>query len=553
MNGAWHVARPDGYRLVISEPDRSRPGVWKTKITAYAHDALLTLATIDVLSLRDREAFTIAASSANGQAPVMWDEFLQQAYCVIEQATIETPADSTRAPVARALLIQGHTIQPEDITYVWPPYIPRKMATMLDGDPGVGKTGLACLIAAHVTRGWAMPDQTGKPTLAPDGAGNVLMVAMEDNLAAVIVQRLNACGADLTRITFLNECTDEDGNPRPFTLTDLQLLAEYMAQVHPRLVYIDAIQAVLGAKADIHRANVVTALLAPLKKLAEEYDCAVLCSRHPAKPGQNVAKVLYRGMGSQAFVGTVRSGLFVEEHPSDWTKSLLVHYKANTGKPGNTQIFSKAEGRFEWDRASRITHRALAGDGSPGPLPQQKLRAALWLETRLGNERLPASVLLKEAEELEDYSPKVMRAACDCLGVTKTQVLGDFLWSLPPLSPLSSSTRVSGVSSTSGGSGGTGVDLPLQEQTDFSTCTYPDNTQASQVYQVHHVHQDTPVPPVSSQEDGLPGNLSPFEGTHAVDDAPWPLPPDVCEHEHVDDLNVCNDCGELLPPSEDHP
>jgi AAA domain/Domain of unknown function (DUF3854) len=247
-------------------------------------------------------------------------------------------------PQPKAILINAADVVKEDLAYVWDPYLPRKMVSMLDGDPDVGKTGMACLLAASVSRGYPMPDQAGKMTLKPAGPGHVLMVAMEDLLGAVIIPRLEQCGADLSHITFVNERLDAHDEPHPFTLADLPLLTEYMERFRPRLVYIDAIQAVLGAKADTNRANVVTALLGPLRKLAEQYDCAVLCSRHPAKGGQNVAKILYRGMGSQAFIGTARSGLFVEEHPDDPTKSLLVHYKSNTGAKGTTHIFSKAGG-----------------------------------------------------------------------------------------------------------------------------------------------------------------------------------------------------------------
>jgi hypothetical protein len=458
-----------------------------------AREALVTFLTSQGANVKQVELPPLAAGKCGA------DDFLVAGHSLDD--LLRLAQDYTPPQPAHALLIQADTIQEESINYLWFPCLPRKMASLLDGDPGVGKTGLACLIAASVTRGWAMPDQTGKPTLAPDGPGAVLMVALEDNLGAVIIPRLKQCGADLSRIAFVNECVGDDGNPRPFTLADLPLLADYMERVRPRFVYIDAIQSVLGAKADINRANQVTALLAPLKKLAEQYDCAVLCSRHPAKPGQNTAKVLYRGMGSQAFVGTVRYGLFIEEHPSDSSKSLLVHYKANGSALGRTIIFSKAQGKFEWAGVSRITHRALAGDGSPGPLPQQKLKAALWLEAKLDTAKgmgLPASALLKEADEIYDFSNKVLRAAAECLGVTKSQVLGDFLWSLPPLSLSPLKTGTSGETGGTGGTGGTGVDWPLQGETDFSPATEPPDTDPPDPPDT----QDTPVPPVLTGDEG---------------------------------------------------
>ena len=459
-----------------------------------------------------------------------------------EQATPEGADGQAPQPTGpQAVLIQADTVVKETIAHLWQPYIPRKMATILDGDPGVGKTGTACVIAAAVTRGWSLPEASGPPSASQDEPGHVLMVAMEDNLGAVIVPRLEQCGADLSRVTFVNEITDEAGQPRPFTLADLPLLTAYLERVRPRFVYIDAIQAVLGAKVDIHRANQVTAILGPLKTLAEQYDCAVLCSRHPAKPGQHVAKVLYRGMGSQAFVGTVRSGLFVEEHPSDPTKFLLVHYKANTGQLGQTIIFSKAHGQFEWVGASRITHRTLAGDGASGPLPQLKLKAALWLETKLANSRLPASALFQQGEEEHDFSKKVLRAAADCLGVTKIQVLGDFLWSLPPFAPLRFSTGISGRTRAIGRTGATGVDWPILEETDISGV----KAQASQDTPDDPDTPDIPLHPVLHEPgvdagvNSFPeGNLSPSEGE------PCQAPPELaCPKCHCLSLIVLGDYG----------
>ena len=85
IDNAWHVERPDGYRLVFAKLDRSRPGVWRAETSACIQDTWLTTATIDVLNLRDREQFHIAASSVNGQGPVMWAQFLQHGYLIVEE------------------------------------------------------------------------------------------------------------------------------------------------------------------------------------------------------------------------------------------------------------------------------------------------------------------------------------------------------------------------------------------------------------------------------------------------------------------------------------
>jgi hypothetical protein len=305
----------------------------------------------------------------------------------------------------------------------------------VDGDPGVGKTMLGCQLAANITRDYPMPDQTGKLTHRSGTPAHVLMVACEDHLGAVVRPRLRRAGADLSKVTFVLGCEDGAHVPREFTLEDLQTLTDYMEHYHPRLVYIDAIQVVLGPRVDINRANQVTAMLRPLKALAEAYDCAIVCNRHPAKEGQNSAKLLYRGLGSQAFGGSARAGLFVEESPSDPTQSLILAYKVNAGQPARTQIFSKKGGVFTWCRASRITARLLGG-GAAGPSPWERTKAALWLEAYLEKGAATASSVYDTVESQDlDYSRRSLRMAAEALGVHKTPLKGDYLWTLPPLNP----------------------------------------------------------------------------------------------------------------------
>jgi hypothetical protein len=339
----------------------------------------------------------------------------------------------TRGTSAYALLIKGEDIVEEAIDWHWELYVAKKTITMLDGDPGTGKTMLACQLAASASRGYALPDQEGVVAAGSGTPGAVLLVGMEDHLGSVVRKRLQLCNADMTKLTFVNDIVDADGLPRPFTLADLPLLQDYMEATRPTLVYIDSIQGVLGGKADIGSPNQMKALLMPLERLAQEYNCAIVCARHPAKPGHNIARqLIHRGMGSQSIIGCARSGLFVEEYPGDKTRSLLVHYKSNSGGIGRTQIFSKAQGQFQWAGVSRITDAMLAGSGR-GPNPQAFLAACLWLEAQFMTRATILATEIEKAATDADLCLKTLKGAKKALGVVSSKTGDLWYWHLPPL------------------------------------------------------------------------------------------------------------------------
>jgi hypothetical protein len=137
-------------------------------------------------------------------------------------------------------------------------------------------------------------------------------------------------------------------------------------------------------------------------------------------------------MGSQAFIGRARLGLYVEEHPCDNTKVLLVQSKSNAGAKGITQVFSKEGGVFAWCGITRITAAMMAGSGR-GPDPQAFLKACFWLEEQLqdGGAR-NANELLEDAKG-EGISESRIYDAKKALKVVSKKVHNLWWWSLPPL------------------------------------------------------------------------------------------------------------------------
>jgi AAA domain len=338
--------------------------------------------------------------------------------------------------LGRPVLKTMSEVEAEPITWLWWPYLAVGKLCMLDGDPGIGKTLLMTRLAASLSRGEPLPDQQGKPELETGGPHATLVLSTEDGLADTLKPRLEAAGADCTKIHVLTGWKDLDEQDRTFTLDDLPILEEAVRQVRPRLIIIDPIQAYLGPKTDMHRANETRPLLAKLARLAEESRCAVVCIRHPSKPGQGGGKAIHRGLGSIDFIGAARTALFVEQHPADPTKALMAQSKSNIGPLGRTQVYSKDQGQFRWCGVSRLSAEVLAGSGR-GPDPHVFLEAVCWLEARLQPEVPEAAKTIEDAMGEEGYRTDTIKRAKKALGIRSTQLSsGGWVWTLPSLPSL---------------------------------------------------------------------------------------------------------------------
>lgn len=235
-------------------------------------------------------------------------------------------------------------VEPEEVQYLWRPRIPLGKLTILEGDPGQGKSFLSCAVAAAVSSGVALPgDSASKP-------GAVLILTAEDGIADTLRKRLDSLEADVGKIFVslnLVDLSKIEGRER---------LADLIKRQKPVLVIIDPITAYVGPGTDTHRANQVRGVLAPLAKIAERWKCSVLVVRHLAKsPG---GRAIYRGLGSIDFTAAARSVLLAGSPPSDPESRALVHIKCNVAKLAPSlgyRIFEVGnEARFEWTGESSL-------------------------------------------------------------------------------------------------------------------------------------------------------------------------------------------------------
>jgi hypothetical protein len=248
-------------------------------------------------------------------------------------------------------------VKPQRVGWLWKGRIPLGKLTVIDGDPGTGKSAFVTDLVARISAGRAMPDGS-----QVEASGAVLLNA-EDGLRDTIRPRLAAAGADLSRVLALATVPDRDGTERLLSLPkDIPVLRRGVEQVRARFVVVDPLMAFLSGNVDAHRDQDIRRALAPLARLAEETGAAVVVIRHLNKtPGGNP---LYRGGASIGIVGAARSALLVAKHPEDPKRRVLAGVKSNLAGAPLSLAFVLREAangavRVEWKGETPLDAAAL--------------------------------------------------------------------------------------------------------------------------------------------------------------------------------------------------
>jgi putative DNA primase/helicase len=300
--------------------------------------------------------------------------------------TQPSAGSSTRPATAGVRRLSDVVARP--VHYLWEPYLPLGKLTLMDGDPGQGKSWLTAALAAAGSRGWGLP---GAPPFEPF----TTLFFTEDPAEDVLRPRLDLLGADCSRILTCDtfELPLDLAQPADVARTE-QLVADHRA----RLVVVDPIQAFLGAKTDIYRPNEVRAVLAPLLRLAQRHACALLVLRHITKA--RASRSIYAGQGSIDFIAAARSVLLAGSGPEDPTRHALVHIKSNLAPPGPTLGY-RFDGRcFAWEGTSTLSaNDLLAADTQTDDQGAEQEARTFLRDILAGAESLPARAILAAARE----------------------------------------------------------------------------------------------------------------------------------------------------------
>lgn len=311
-------------------------------------------------------------------------------------------------------IINMEDVETKEVEWLWYPYIPYGKVTIVQGDPGEGKTTFILHLSALLSKGEILPlsNEKNEPI-------NIIYQTAEDGLEDTIKPRLIEAKADCSKVKVIDESKD------PLTMSD-ERLEQAILETEARLIILDPIQAYLGADVDMHRANEIRPILKKLGSMAETHKCAIILIGHMNK--SKGSKSTYRGLGSIDFQATARSVLIVGRIKDNPKVRVVAHDKSSLAPEGKSIAFElDTDNGFRW-----IGHYEISVDDLlSGYARDNKLdRATQLIQETLVDGKVQQSIIAKKAEGV-GISIRVLNQAKKNLSVSSIRTNNCWYWQLP--------------------------------------------------------------------------------------------------------------------------
>lgn len=311
------------------------------------------------------------------------------------------------------------TVTRRKVQWFWRPFIPFGMLTILEGDPGLGKSFLSMYLASVISIGARLPG--GQKTTQ----GNVLYISAEDDPGFTTGPRIDKLGGNAEHIRVLNGwiAFDDDG---------IAALRSELDEYEPELIIIDPWVSFVPADTRIKDSNAVRALLGQIEAIARDYGCAIILIRHLTKMKHENS--LYQGGGTIDMIAAVRSALRIAKHPDQPDQVMMVHLKHNIGPRGPTWIYKLEVGDAEDEVPSLqfvgTDDRTIEDLNSNRESTPPKAAAQGFLRRELRKGPRLAKEMETLAKEL-GISKRTLDRARSEIGVKAIQKKSRWHWSLP--------------------------------------------------------------------------------------------------------------------------
>jgi KaiC/GvpD/RAD55 family RecA-like ATPase len=229
-------------------------------------------------------------------------------------------------------IIRASEITPKEVKWLWYPYIPFGKVTLLQGDPGDGKSKLMLSLAAFLSVGKKLPFTEDEERHEPM---TVIYQTTEDDADDTVVPRFNSSGGNGDNLIFIKE------DKKNLTFGD-ERIREAVEKYHAQLLILDPMSSYIGGECSLNNANETRAEFNHLIAVAKDTGCAIVIISHMNKAKDT--SPLYRTNGSIDIAGAARSILAVtrtanKENPAE---RYLVQVKSNLAPMGSAIVFEVA-------------------------------------------------------------------------------------------------------------------------------------------------------------------------------------------------------------------
>lgn len=305
------------------------------------------------------------------------------------------------------------------VNWLWEPYIAIGKITLLQGDPGCGKSTMMMNLIAELSKGGVTPD--GRAFGAPQ---RIIYQCSEDGARDTIKPRLVAAGADCCNIAFIDEEVYSG-----LTLDD-ERIREAIIEWKPRLVVIDPIQSYIGNDSDLQMAGKARKLMRRIGMWASTYNCAIVLIGHFSK--KESAKDLYRGLGSIDVVAAARSVLQVEKSDADEDIRIVKQVKNSLKSKAADLMFEiRPHTGFRWLGVAEATEEESSFELTLESLPKNKHELAALLIKNALEHGAVESLEIKRIMSEYNIGNKTMNEVKTELGIKPYKKMRTWYWVMP--------------------------------------------------------------------------------------------------------------------------
>ena len=319
-------------------------------------------------------------------------------------------------------LVKASEITPKSVEWLWYPYIPFGKVTLLQGDPGDGKSQLMLALSALASKGKPFPFADDEETHEPM---TVIYQTTEDDADDTVVPRFIASDGDRDRLLFIRE--DE----KNLTFGDDRIRSA-IEQSYAKLLILDPLSSYIGDDRSLNAANETRAAFNHLIGVAKDTGCAIVIIAHMNKLRET--SPLYRTSGSIDIAGVARSILAITRTPNkeNPNERVMVQVKSNLAPTGSAILFEVGENGIRFiDEIEMTAEQAFASLAPKLGRPNEEFEACKdFILDLMKCGKLPSSAC---EEFLKDngFKKSTIKKAKKNAGVVSVKEGMIWYWTLP--------------------------------------------------------------------------------------------------------------------------